>query len=82
MTWAQLKARISTMTDEQLSEPVIWWGDERGGTVKEVFDLDDRYYNSDEGYFPRGVVTEQEFKDSVDDEDDFIEKGQPVLCVD
>ncbi len=37
MTYAQLKERLDGLTPDQLTQPVAWCGDERGGYVKEVW---------------------------------------------
>jgi len=37
ITYADLKATLDALTPEQLAQPVVWTGDERGGYVKEVW---------------------------------------------
>lgn len=82
ITWAQLKARIDTMTTEQLAEPVIWWGEEKGGFIASVSDLEEDYYKTDEGMQPRSSMNDEEFAEYVTDPEDFMEKGFPILWID
>lgn len=37
MTYAKLKEALDKLTPEQLAQPVVWSGDERGGEVKDVW---------------------------------------------
>lgn len=37
MTYAELKAELDKLTPEQLAQPAIWSGDERGGYVLGVY---------------------------------------------
>lgn len=36
-TFADLKGVLDTLTPEQLAQPVVWSGDERGGKVKHAY---------------------------------------------
>jgi hypothetical protein len=37
ITYADLKSKLDALTPEQLEQPVVWSGDERGGHVKYVW---------------------------------------------
>lgn len=32
-TWGQLKEFVNSLPEDQLSNEIIWWGDERGGKI-------------------------------------------------
>ena len=52
MTFAELKARLDTLTPEQLAMPVRWWGDERGGVVDSLDTLGEVWVSVGEGMEP------------------------------
>ncbi len=56
MTYRQLKAALDALTEEQLEQPVIWSGDERGGEVRHVWIADEDWIGEDsdsETWLPR-----------------------------
>ncbi len=57
-TWADLKAAIENLTDEQLSKPIYLWGVESGDKIE--FDVIDEDYlhDGDEGCAPKSVIEE------------------------
>ncbi len=85
MTFEELKAKIDTFTPEQLAQKVRWWGDERGGVVRDLGTLDEVYANvSGEGYEPlSGYDGDAEIAAGVEDgEYPTLAKGTPILQVD
>lgn len=43
MTFLELKQALDALTPEQLANPVLWWGDERGGKMASLFVLPENY---------------------------------------
>lgn len=71
MTYAELKATLDAMTPEQLSQPVVWAGDERGGYVKSVWVADEDWIgdSSDhESWMPRTDALKDYAEDYADAE--------------
>jgi len=68
-TWADLKAAIDNLTDEQLSKPIYLWGVESGDNIE--FDvLDEDYlHDGDEGCAPKSVMEESMSGEPIDMED-------------
>lgn len=61
MTWGELKAALSTLSDEQLAKPCLWLGDERGGDVESVWTaVEDWIENEDGDVEPRSVFDDPE----------------------
>jgi len=44
-TYGDLLAALQTLTPEQLRQPVLWWGAERGGRITSVDVLECEYGN-------------------------------------
>lgn len=44
-TYADLKAALEPLTDEQLNQPVKYWGEEKAGNIEALELLDENYYN-------------------------------------
>jgi hypothetical protein len=80
LTWRELKEFINALPDEQLSNSVIWWGEERGGIINTVFVLEEDYVRTEEGCEPLSV---QEPLEEGDEELQVIlKKGYPILSTD
>lgn len=93
MTFRDLKKAIEALSDEQLDNEVIWWGDQRGGEIDSLFVLPEEYVSIDgegmypisgyrEGFKPEdyAVASWEEFvKNHVDAS---MKAGTPVLCAD
>lgn len=80
MTWAELKEAVNKLPEENLQQPVRWWGNERGGVISYVNLLDEDYVCDDEGWQPKSCfegVPEDEYE--VNEE---LLKGSPVLMTD
>jgi hypothetical protein len=61
MTYQELLETLKTLTPEQLAQPVIWSGDERGGTIDRVWIASEDWCASDDGDCePRSVLEESE----------------------
>lgn len=61
MTYAELKDRLGRLTAEQLAQPVVWTGDERGGDVKYLWIAEEDWVDNDDGDCePRSLVTDPE----------------------
>lgn len=83
LTFQKLKDFCNGLTDEQLSEPVRWWGDERGGKVVSAQVLDEDFYRTDEYVTPESEMDWDEY-DEEDKADITVamKKGTPILYVD
>jgi hypothetical protein len=85
ITYAQLKAKLDAMTPEQLAQPIVWCGDERGGYVNEVYEHAEDWVGepSDrDTWVPRGDVGEAVSADVYADAEVCIPKGTVYLMVD
>lgn len=84
LTYAQLKEAIDKMTPEQLMQPVVWSGDERGGYVKEVWEAAEDWIgdSSDaESWMPRTDAMKHD-PESYADAEVTLPKGTVHLMVD
>jgi len=83
MKWQQLKEYANSLNEEQLSEKVIVWGEERGFGIQEAAGLEEDYYIDDYSAVPVSC-----FEADETDEDDKLEnytilkKGTPRLHTD
>lgn len=77
-TWRELKEKINSIDEKHLDQPVRWWGDERGGLVYSLQELDEEYLKSDEGWEPVSAYED----DNPEDYPDRMQAGSPVLFVD
>lgn len=85
MTYAELKAKLDTLTPDQLAADVRWWGDERGGIVDSLDALEEPYVNVDgEGMEPAsGYAGDPEITKQIADGDlPTLPAGTPILWVD
>jgi hypothetical protein len=68
MTYADLKAACDKLSPEQLAQPVVWSGDERGGHVLHVWISDEDWIgepNDPDTWMPRSRVG----RDAIDADD-------------
>lgn len=64
MTFAELKAALSTLTPEQLAESARWVGDDRGGVIDALeFADEDTIYDNDSGELYQRSQYEAEYGD-------------------
>lgn len=86
LKWQDLKELLNSLPDEQLQQDVVWWGDERGGSVHAVLETQDELINpSGEGCEPRTLYTQSEDeseREIGDTEEIAYPKGQLILLVD
>lgn len=83
LTWRELKEVVNKLPEQFLDGVCIWWGEERGGCIKSLDYLEERYYNTDEGYAPLSTFeTSEPLEDQVDDIEVYLEQGTPILWVD
>ena len=76
-TWADLKEFANSLSDEQLDNPVIWWGDERGGKFSSADTLKEDYVNeSGEGVEPIYLYKGDEDFENIQV---VLKKGTPIL---
>lgn len=79
-TWSDLKTFVNSLPDELLSEKVMWWGEEKGGTIDNAWRLSEDYVSTDYGCEPLSV------QDPVEEGEEKWEvaypKGTPVLYTD
>lgn len=71
MTYAELKAACDKLSPEQLAQPVVWSGDERGGHVRHVWIFEEDWIgepSDPETWVPRsgvgGSVDADDYKDA------------------
>tara|TARA_B100000378_G_scaffold203508_1_gene166882 strand:+ start:1332 stop:1592 length:261 start_codon:yes stop_codon:yes gene_type:complete len=78
-SWADLKAFANQLNEDQLTKPVRWWGDEKGGEIAFAKTLEEDYVNETGD----GVEPISSYKDDPDYQDFEIEvvfeKGYPIL---
>lgn len=78
MTFKDLKTALDRATPEQLSKPVLWWGEERGGVINFIFSLDEDYGKDNYGYHPLSSYDEEYKEDIIE----ILPKGTLVLSTD
>lgn len=76
VTWRHVKDIVNQLTDEQLSQEVRIWGDERGEKCVSVTPLSEDYCSDDCGYQPKSVF------ESEDDYDNEVPAGTPIIYID
>lgn len=85
ITYAELKAKLDTMTVEQLAQPVVWVGDERGGYVNMVYEhAEDMIGESSDPdtWVPRSEVGTSVSANDYADAEVCVPKGTVELVVD
>ncbi len=84
-TYAELKETLGYLTPEQLAQPVVWSGDERGGRVRYVWIAEEDWIgdpSDHETWLPRSEAAKQHPKDREDCDDVCIPAGTVHLMVD
>ena len=82
-TWADLKAYANKLSENQLVQPVLWWGDERGGNVVRVDGLEEDYTDfSGECWEPVSAYEGEKDYDVYDGSSNILFKDTPILYVD
>lgn len=81
-TWLDLKDFAATLNEEQLSQPIRWWGDDRGGTVSSVSLLGEDYISDGEGYSPESSFDSETLEELKEDNDGTLSKDTPIIFVD
>ena len=85
ITFADLKSALDNMTPEQLAQPVVWEGDERGGYVRHIWIAEEDWVgeSSDvDTWVPRSEVGTAVDTDDYKDAEVCIQKGTCHLMVD
>lgn len=85
ITYAELKAKLDTMTPEQLAQPVVWSGDERGGYVKSIWEAEEDFVGDagdHESWVPRSEIGKSVSAVDYADPEIGIPKGTVHLMVD
>ncbi len=83
ITYAELKERLDALTPEQLAQPVVWSGDERGGHVEYVWIAEEDWIGDDhESALARSEVTRQKLEEDYEDARVIIPVGTVHLMVD
>jgi len=78
-TWADIKEFANKLDEQQLSEPVRWWGEEEGGEIINAVTLEEDYVQTDECMEP---VSVQEYEEGEDPYEVALTKGTPILYSD
>lgn len=55
-TLSDLLEALKGLSPEILARPIVWWGDDRGGMVKEVVILDEDWVQDEEGLVSRSQM--------------------------
>ena len=83
-TWAHLRAFANMLTEEQLAQPVRFWGEETGGTASGMECLPEDFINDGESFSPKSSyesdLLEQMEKD--DEIEEVMPKGTPMIYMD
>ena len=85
ITYADLKAKLDEMTPEQLAQPIVWSGDERGGYVHEIWIAPEDWVgdpSDHETWLPRSEVTKPAYADDYKNAKIGIPAGAIHLVVD
>lgn len=78
-TWSDLKNFVNTLPEDELKNPVLWWGEERGGEINNAMQLDEDYVVTDYGCEPLSV---QEPLEDGEELEVAYKKGTPILGTD
>lgn len=84
MTYGALKAHLDTLTADQLAQPVVWSGDERGGYVKYVWTAEEDWIGDSgdgETWMPRSTAM-KDYADDYEDAEVCLPAGTVHLMVD
>lgn len=84
--WSDIKEFVNSLTEEQLSQEVIFWGDENGGGIYSIAITQDDLINpSGDGVEPLSFYMNSENSDDIEtakEEPIVIKKGTIILEVD
>ncbi len=75
-TWADIKEFANKLDEQQLKEPVRWWGEEEGGVMINAVLLEEDYVQTDYSMEPASV---QEYEEGEDPYEVALVKGTPIL---
>lgn len=78
ITWRQVRLFVNTIPETFLDREVMWWGEERGGVVTAIRNLEEDHVQTEEGIEPRSVIE----PDNLDESAMIYEKGLPILETD
>lgn len=79
MTFADLKTQLDALTPEQLAAEAVWAGDERGGTIKQLWVAKEDWIGTESADCEPLSALEPE---DAECGDVIIAKGTPQLLVD
>lgn len=86
LTWRELRNFSNHLPEERLDDPVIWWGDERGGVINGVETLKENYYDQGEGFCGEEDCLkygeQKTAEELLEDCDKMLQKGTPILYTD
>lgn len=77
-TWADLKEFANGLNEEQLSQPLIWWGEDTGGTFS-FFQLEEDYIYDGEAMSPKSSFDDDQLKETMEDDPKIMVKGTPMV---
>lgn len=80
LTWQELKDFCNKLPELQLKKHVHWWGEERGGKMNAVIQLQEDFVTTDEGIEPLSVQDEPD--DGFEPYPITHPKGTPILETD
>jgi len=80
-TWADMKAFVDSLTDEQLSMKLSWWGEDSAGVITALSVLPEDYVQVDE-YCEAVSRLELDEDESMEDYPVCYAKGQPIIDID
>ena len=78
-TWKQLKEFCNSLPENELEKEVVWWGEERGGSIDFADQLSEDYVITDYGCEPASV---QEYETWEEPYEIAYPKGTPILHTD
>lgn len=83
ITWRELKEFVNKLPEILLDDEVIYWGEEKGGTVNSLMCLEEDYTNvSDEYWEPVSVYKgDKDYEDDIPDSP-LLPKGTPIIYID
>lgn len=81
-SWADLVEFASKLTPEQLSQPIRWWGEEKGGTINGLHQLEEDYILDDMCYSPKSSYDAVTLAEVMEDYEGIMPAGTPIVYVD
>lgn len=86
LLWSDLKTFCNSLSEEQLQNEVRVWGEEKGGGIYAISEIQDDLINpSGDGLEMKSIYTESEDKDDKEigeEEDIVVSKGSIILELD